>query len=91
MRNAGNVTGEDTFCSLTIKVFKKKFPPKIPRLQGDYKICLKKDDIPNAITTPCHVLIPLLAKVKDELGRVEEIEALFKIESPTGSQMPMGT
>lgn len=68
------------------EVFKKKFPKVfsgLGRIEGDYKIHLKEDAVPYALTTPRRVPIPLLARVKEELGRMEEIGAVSKIESPT--------
>jgi hypothetical protein len=68
------------------EVFKNKFPKVfsgLGRIEGDYKICLKEDAVPYALTTLRLVPIPLLARVKEEMGRMEEIGPVSKIEGPT--------
>ena len=65
------------------EVFKNKFPKVfsgLGRLEGNYKIHLKEDAVPYALTTPRHAYI-FIGQVKEELGRMEEIGAVSKIES----------
>jgi hypothetical protein len=52
------------------------------RLEGNYKIHLKEDAVPYALSTPHHAYI-FIGQVKEELGRMEEIGAVSKIESTT--------
>lgn len=52
--------------------FKKKFPKVftgLGRLEGDYRIWLRDNAVPYALTTPRRVPIPLTAKVKEELKK----------------------
>ncbi|CDQ60651.1 unnamed protein product [Oncorhynchus mykiss] len=60
------------------EVFKNKFPKVFSGLGR-----IEEDAVPYALTTPRQVPIPLLARVKEELGRMEEIGAVSKIKSPT--------
>ena len=53
------------------------------RLKDDYKIELKSDAVPYALTTPRRVPLPLLPKVKAELQRMEEMGVISKIDTPT--------
>ena len=52
-------------------------------MEGDYVIKLREDAIPYALTTPRRVPIPLLAKVKEELQRMERLGVITKTEEPT--------
>ena len=45
---------------------------ELGKLEEDYKIELREGATPHALTTPCHVAIPLLPKVKTELERMEK-------------------
>lgn len=66
--------------------FKKKFPKVftgLGRLEGDYRIRLREDAVPYALTTPRRVPIPLTEKVKEELKRMEEMGVISRIEKPT--------
>ena len=48
-----------------------------------YKIQLRKDAVPFAITTPRRVALPLMEKVKAELQSMQERGIISKIEEPT--------
>ena len=53
------------------------------RLKDSYKIEVKKDATPFALTTPRRVPIPLLPKVKEELQRMERMGVISHIEEPS--------
>ena len=53
------------------------------RLKDSYKIEVKKDATPFALTTPRRVPIPLLPKVKEELQRMERMGVISRIEEPS--------
>ena len=52
-------------------------------MTGEYKIRLKLDRTPYAITTPRCVALPLMPKVKDELERMQSMGVITKINEPT--------
>lgn len=52
-------------------------------MTGEYKIRLKPDSTPYAITTPRRVALPLMPKVKDELERMQSMGVITKINEPT--------
>ena len=66
---------------------KYKFPKLfkgLDKLDGpDYIIKLKPDAKPHAISTPKSVPAPLLAKMKEELARMEQMETISKVDEPT--------
>ena len=53
------------------------------KLRDNYKIKLKSDATPFALTTPRRVALPLLPKVKAELQRMVDLGVIEKIDSPT--------
>lgn len=53
------------------------------QLQGEYKIKLKEDALPYALSAPRRVAIPLRAKVKEELDRMEKLGVIARVEEPT--------
>ena len=53
------------------------------KLKDSYKIKLREEATPFALTTPRRVPIPLLPKVKDELQRMETMGVITKIDEPT--------
>ena len=55
----------------------------IGKLEGEYHIQLKPDSQPFALTTPRRVALPLLGKVKTELGRMLEEGVIARVEEPT--------
>ena len=52
-------------------------------LKGDYEIQLKPDAKPHSIFTARNVPLPLRAKVKDELSRMETLGVIARVEEPT--------
>ena len=52
-------------------------------MTGEYKIRLKPDSTPYAITTPRRVALLLIPKVKDELKRMQSMGVITKINEPT--------
>ncbi len=64
----------------------KQFPELftgLGRLKDNYKIELKSDATPFALTTPRRVPLPLLPKVKAELQCMEDLGVIAKIDTPT--------
>ncbi len=53
------------------------------KLEGEYKIRLKDDARPYAVTTPRRVAVPLLPKVKAELERMEKLGVVSRVQKPT--------
>jgi hypothetical protein len=53
------------------------------------KIVLKQNAIPYAVTTPRRIALPLYAKVKEEIERMENIGVISKITEPTDWCAPM--
>ena len=52
-------------------------------LGEEYDIKLKEDVKPHAIFTPRHVPLPLRTKVQQELGRMENMGVISKVDEPT--------
>lgn len=73
--------------SLTsVEAVKQQFPKLfsgLGRMEGEYKIELKADAKPFALSTPRRVPLPLLPKVKRELARMEELGVISRVEQPT--------
>lgn len=65
-----------------VKQFPKLFGG-LGRLKEEYKIELQDDAKPCALTTPRHVAIPLLPKVKAELERMEQMGVVSRVREPT--------
>jgi len=64
----------------------KQFPEVfkgLGKLKDSYKIKLKDDATPFALTTQRRVPIPLLPKVKEELRRMENLGVITRIDEPT--------
>ena len=64
----------------------KQFPEVfkgLGKLKDSYKIKLRDDETPFALTTPRRVPIPLLPKVKEELRRMENLGVITRIDEPT--------
>ena len=53
------------------------------RLKERYKIKLRSDAKPFALSTPRRIAVPLLPKVKAELQRMENLGVISKIDTPT--------
>ena len=53
------------------------------KLKGEYKIKLKEDAAPYALSAPRRVAIPLRTKVKEELDRMEKMGVIARVEEPT--------
>ena len=52
-------------------------------IEGEYKINLVENSTPFALTTPRKVLLPLLSKTKQEIGRMLEMGAIKRVDEPT--------
>ena len=59
------------------------------KMEGFYTITLKEDAQPVAITVPRRLPLPLMAKTKKELKKMEEMEMIMRIEQPTNWCTPM--
>ena len=70
---------------------KSKFPKLfkgLSKVDGPYYIIkLKPEAKPFAISTPKRVAAPLLAKMKEELSRMEQMEIISKVDEPTEWRM----
>ena len=53
------------------------------KIPGEYRVKLRKDAVPYALTTPRRVPIPLLQTVKTELINMEKSGVIRKVEKPT--------
>uniref|UniRef100_A0A8C6M7K5 Gypsy retrotransposon integrase-like protein 1 n=1 Tax=Nothobranchius furzeri TaxID=105023 RepID=A0A8C6M7K5_NOTFU len=70
----------------SVEAVKLQFPKLfsgLGRMEGEYKIELKADAKPFALSTPRRVPLPLLPKVKRELARMEELGVISRVEQPT--------
>lgn len=56
---------------------------RLGELKGEFKIKLKPDSTPFALTTPRRVALPLMSKVKAELERMENLGVISKVDIPT--------
>ena len=50
---------------------------------GDYSIQLREDAVPFALSTPRRVSIPLMDIVKRELQRMEDLQVIIRVDTPT--------
>ena len=50
---------------------------------GDYSIQLCEDAVPLALSTPRRVSIPLMDVVKRELQRIEALQVIRRVDTPT--------
>ena len=50
---------------------------------GDYSIQLREDAVPFALSTPRRVSIPLMDGVKRELQRMEDLQVIRRVDTPT--------
>ena len=50
---------------------------------GDYSIQLCEDAFPLALSTPRRVSIPLMDVVKRELQRIEALQVIRRVDTPT--------
>ena len=50
---------------------------------GDYSIQLREDAVPFALPTPRRVSIPLMDVVKRELQRMEDLQVIRRVDTPT--------
>ena len=65
---------------------KEQFPQLfsgLGKLNGEYKIKLNPDAKPYSLSTPRRIPLPLMAKVKKELKRMEDLGVISKVEQPT--------
>ena len=65
-----------------VKQFPKLFEG-LGKLEEEYKILLRDDARPYALSTPRRIAIPLLPKVKAELERMEEMRVVSRVREPT--------
>lgn len=82
----GLVARVESVSLTTVEVVKQRFPKLfsgLGKMEGEYKIELKEDAKPFALTTPRRVPLPLLPKVKKELARMEELGVISRVEQPT--------
>ena len=64
----------------------KEFPQLfsgLGELEGEYSIKLRPDATPYSLSTPRHVAIPLLPKVKAELERMQDLGVITPVEEAT--------
>ena len=52
-------------------------------ISDEYEIRLKSDAVPHAIYTPRRIPIPLLAKIAEELDKMEQMGVISKVEEST--------
>ena len=52
-------------------------------LSSPYKIRVKEDARPYALSTPRRIAIPLLPKVREELSRMESMDVIERVTEPT--------
>ncbi|XP_042071888.1 uncharacterized protein K02A2.6-like [Haplochromis burtoni] len=82
----GLVARIETVSLTSVETVKQQFPTLfsgLGRMAGEYKIELKADAKPFALSTPRRVPLPLLPKVKRELARMEELGVISRVEQPT--------
>ena len=81
------LTAEQGECSAVQRQIHELEFPKLSdglgKLEGEYKIRLREDTKPYALTTPRRVVIPMLPKVKAELERMERMGVLSRVKEPT--------
>ena len=69
-----------------VTVIKQRYPKLfqgLGKLAGKYKIRLKEDANPFALSAPRRIAVPLLPKVKKELQRMESLGVISKQTEPT--------
>uniref|UniRef100_A0A1A7X3E1 Gypsy retrotransposon integrase-like protein 1 n=1 Tax=Iconisemion striatum TaxID=60296 RepID=A0A1A7X3E1_9TELE len=72
--------------SVDLNVLNEQYPKLCQGLglmQQPYSIKLKPNAVPFSLATPRRVPIPLLDKVKQELGRMESMGVVSRVEEPT--------
>ncbi|KAK7884427.1 hypothetical protein WMY93_027550 [Mugilogobius chulae] len=82
----GLVARVEAVSLISVEAVKQRFPKLfsgLGKMEGEYKIELKEDAKPFALTTPRRVPLPLLPKVKKELARMEELGVISRVEQPT--------
>ena len=50
---------------------------------GDYRIQSREDAVPFALSMPRRVSIPLMDVVKKELQRMEDLQVIRRVDTPT--------
>lgn len=71
-----------------IQEFPKLFSG-LGKMEGEYNIVLKPGAKPFSLSTPRHISLPLLPKIKEELNRMEQQGVISKVEEPTEWCAPM--
>ena len=82
----GLVARVDTISLNSTKAVEEQFPKlftELGKLEGEYKIKLKTDAKPFALSIPRRVPLPLMPKVKQELTRMEEMGVISRVEQPS--------
>ena len=81
-----------TIAKETPTSWKKEFPKLFTGLgtiPGEYKICLKPDATPRAISTPRSVALPLLQAVEEELNKMVKSGVITAVEDASDWCAPM--
>lgn len=71
---------------------KREFPKLfsgLGKMAGEYTIVLKPGAKPFSLSTPRHISLPLMPKVKEELSRMEKQGVISKVDEPTAWCAPM--
>ena len=74
---------DEVFTHETVKQAHPGLFKEIGSLAGEYKIALKDEISPFALSVPRRVAIPLLPRVKQELERMESQGIISRVEAPT--------
>ena len=82
-----NEFGED-FTKRVLKCYPSLFTG-LGKLEGEYKIRLKQEPTPYALTVPRKVPLPLLKKTKEELDRMLHLGVISGVVEPTQWCAPM--
>ena len=77
-----NFSKARSYATAIYKAFPKLFQG-LGNLGEEYKISLKPDAKPFALTAPRRVPLPLRKKVNDELARMEALGVISKVDKPT--------
>ena len=71
---------------------RKEFPELftgLGKLKMTYRITMKKDAVPFAVTAPRRVPLPMQQKVKDDLERLEDLDVIRPMTTPTDWCVPI--
>lgn len=80
----GLVARVETIDLVIMSAVKQQFPKLFQGLgEGEYEIRLDANTEPFALTAPRRISLPLMPKVKHELGRMEELGVISCVDEPT--------